>query len=139
MKNWIIRLLGGYPTIQDALNAVDSLQDKHLVLTKAVKKLFNTISANDILREKDGEWFFMDKALPDAEKKLLTAESTNFLKSKLWKVLSADVKYQANKRMYTVSTSEIDMIMGKSWTFVLDCITTRLNSLNSGVGKFNKK
>lgn len=139
MKNWIIRHLGGYPTIQDALDSINTLEDKQLVLSKAIRKLFNTISAEDILTEKDGKWFFMDKELSNVEITYLKSESTNFLQSKLWKVLSTDVKYQANKRMFVVSASEVDMLLGKSWVYVLDCITTRLKSLSNGIGKFNKK
>jgi len=79
----------------------------------------------------------MDRELLQAEKDLLIAESQTLLTSKLWKILQADVKYQANKQMFILSRNDLDLIMGKSWTFVFDCINTRLKSIQKGFGKYN--
>ncbi len=139
MKDWLIRLLGGYPTIYDAIYDIDDKEDKHEILTEAVKHLFNTISVEDILREDitTKQWYFKDKGLSDAKKKSLIAEATSFLNSGLWKMLKADVLYQANKKIFILSRNDLDLIMGKSWTLVFDCITTRLKSMSRGSGKYN--
>lgn len=115
------------------------MSPKEKVLTKTVKQLFNTIDVEDILREENGVWFVEDKPLNEGEKKLLIAEAQTFLKSRLWRVLKTDVKYQANKRMFEESKDNFDMVMGKSWLYVLDCIKTRLESLGKERGIFNSK
>ncbi len=141
MRQWLIRKLGGFSTTDDAIEEIKKLGDeeKHKILTLAVKRLFNTISAEDILRERGEQWFFMDRLLSRAEIDLLIAEATNFLNSKLWNVLRADIKYNANKTMFTKSTKELDMIAGKLWLFSLDAFTTRLKSMSNGSGRLNNK
>lgn len=131
MKNWLIKLLGGYP--------IKNKEDRHLILTEAVKELYNTIAGEDILQENKNGWRFMDNELSDAETQQLIAESINFINSRLWKILQKDIKYQANKRMYLLSQSIDDLIMGKSWLYVLDCINTRLKAMQKGVGTYGKK
>ena len=129
MRKWLIKKLN--VTVEDL--------DKHEVLTLAVKKLFNTISAEDVLKEKELQWFFQGKALRKDQVDMLKAEATNFNESFLWKVLSADIKYHANKQMFIKSRTEYDIMMGKSWLYVLDVINTRLKSLVKGIGLFNKR
>jgi hypothetical protein len=120
----LIRLLGGYT--------------KDEVLTTAVKELYNTIGADDILKE-DGslQWTIGNRLMAEAEKKQLIAEAQIFLKSKLWKVLQADIKYQANKRMFEKAQTDMDLIAGKLWLYTLNCFKTRLESLDGGRGVFN--
>lgn len=123
--NFLIKMLGGYT--------------KDEVLTEAVKHLYNTIGAEDILKEEGGQWTFTGKPVEDAMRKLLISEAQVFIKSRLWKVIQLDVKYQANKKMFEEAVSQMDMVMGKSWVYVLDCMKTRLESLNKGKGMFNAK
>ena len=123
MLNKIIRLLGGIP--------------KDEVLTEAVKHLYNTIGADDILKENNGVWTFKGKTLSDAMKKLLIAEAQGFFKSKLWEVLQNDIKYKSNQLMFEKSKTEQDLIAGKLWLFTLDSFNTRLKSLDRGTGRFN--
>lgn len=125
MKNWIIRKLGGYP--------------KDEVLTQAVKHLYNTIGAEDILRVDGDDWIFEGKALNSGQKKLLASQARTLINTQLWKVLQADIKYMANKRMFVESKTEQDLIAGKIWLFTLDALKTRLNSMSRESGIFNKK
>ena len=119
---------------------LDSLNQReaHEILTKAVKRLFNTIGADDILKEKDGKWFLQDKAISEGNRKGLISEANMFLGSQLWKVLQLDIKYHSNKRMFLESKNEIDMIAGKLWLFTLDSIKTRLESMDKGSAIFNR-
>lgn len=113
---------------------------KQDVLTERVKDLFNTINEEDILQElKGGDWRFEDKKIEKPTQELLIAEARRLLSSALWKVLKKDVQWQANKRMFLKGQGEMDMIMGKAWLYVLDCIKTRLESLNKERGIFNTK
>lgn len=108
------------------------------ILTLAVKELYNTIGPDDILRQNDkGEWLAEDKIISEAEKKLLISEANQFLSTRLWKILQADIKYQANKKMYLESQSDDDITFGKMWSYTLDVVKTRLQSLRKGSGHFN--
>jgi len=142
MKKWLIEKLGGfteqgYLTIADAINDIENSEDKHKILTLAVKKLYNTISKDDILTDKNGTWYFKEKPVNDDIRRLLIAEADNFRNSKLWSILQNDIKYQSNKKMYVDSQSVDDLIAGKLWLLTLDTFKTRLNSLQKGSGKFN--
>jgi hypothetical protein len=140
LRLWIIRKLGGYPDINSAIDGIREVdyQEKYRILTLAVKKLFNTIGADDILRvHETGQWMFKGKALSKGEQDLLAAEATQFLNTKLWEILQADVKYQANRKMFILAKSEIDLIAGKLWEYTLDAFTTRLESMKSGSALFN--
>lgn len=140
MKGWLIRKLGGFATIDEAIECIkekDS-KEKYEILTLAVKRLFNTISSDDILRESAGQWFYKDKMLSTAEKELLIAEATQFSNSKLWEILSTDIKWKANKTMYLTATTEIQLAGGKLWAYTIDCINTRLKSMRSKSGLYNK-
>jgi len=116
-----------------------SKKDKHIILTESVKQMYNTISADDILSEKDGEWMFLGRKMVEESKKYLTSEAEIFLESKLWKILQADIKYQSNRRMFTHSQTENDLIAGKFILWTLDVIKTRLESMTKQSGKFNSK
>ena len=108
-------------------------------LTQQVKHLFNTIGVEDILREEKGVWFLEDKPLNEGQRKLLISEATVFTKTLLWKVLQTDVKYQANKKMFELSNTEMDLTAGKLWLETLNCFRTRLESMCKGLGMFNTK
>lgn len=137
MRNWLIKKLGGFVDIDEAINSIKDSKDKHKILTLAVKDLYNTITKDDILTENNGVWYFKGKPVEGNIKKVLIAEAENFKNSKLWSVLQDDIKYQSNKKMYTDSVSIDDIIAGKLWLLTLDTFKTRLNSLQKGSGKFN--
>jgi len=140
LKTFIIEKLKGYSTIESAIEAIKEIDSerRNRILSLAVKRLFNTIGEDDILKENVyGQWLTEGKNLSDAEKNLLIAEAKQFLNSKLWKILQKDVQYQTNRKMFILSKSEIDIIAGKLWTYTLDAFRTRLNSMVKGSGSFN--
>ena len=108
-------------------------------LTNQVKHLFNTIGAEDILQEHKGVWHVQGKPLNDAQMKLIMSEAKIFTETTLWRVLQLDIKYQANKAMFEKGKSEADLTAGKLWTYTLECIRTRLESLGKGRGIYNTK
>lgn len=123
LRQWLIRRLGGVPN-----------ED---VLTGAVKHLFNTIGENDILKEVNGVWMADGKPLNEGQRKLLISEGKTFYHSTIWRVLQVDIKYRANRAMFERSKTEMDLIAGKLWLYVLDAINTRLKSLSGGSGTYN--
>ena len=112
--------------------------DRERVLTESVAKLYNTIGSKDILHvDEKGQWIFQGKIVDRKIYELLIAEVRTLEKMKLWKILETDIKYQANRMMFTESKSENDLIVGKLWLYTFDCMKTRLESLKQGKGSFN--
>lgn len=138
IKTYIIETCGGFVTVQDALNSIEDEKDKAALLTLTVKRLYNTINADDILQEKEGVWFVKGKAITDGEKKQLIDEARMLQNMRLWSVLCDDVKYQANRRMFLEAENDLQLTAGKLWTFTLDAFETRIRSLVKGSGFFNK-
>lgn len=135
MRAWLIKKLGGFTepmAVKEFITHARSLSttDKHKLLTAAIRKSFNTISVDDILRVKeDGQWMFEGKPLSDQQKKVLIQNAQNFTEGMLWKVLDRELQYHANKRMFILSASEQDMIAGKVLVYLTDIIRTKLKSL----------
>ena len=138
MKKWIILKLGGYPDINSVLKVIDYHKDRDKILNSLVGKLFNTVTKDDILKEKNGKWYLEGKTIDDGMKKLLIAEAKQILNMKAWKVLELDIRYQANKKMFIDSTDVMQITAGKLWLYTLDVFTTRLKSLSKGDGLLNK-
>jgi hypothetical protein len=137
-----IKKLQGYTSIEDYLDShpAISLVEKNKILTLAVRKHFNTIGVDDILKEnKLGQWLYKGKLISDGEKKLLISEATQLVSMHTWKILQDDIRYQATKKMFLLGQSEIYIITGKIWLYTLDAIKTRLNTMSSGIGNFNNK
>lgn len=138
MRNWIIKLLGGYPNIDSLLEVVHCHEDKHKILTQAVKHSFNTIGDDDILREVNGKLVVAGRPITEARAKAVIAEAEIFLNSYLWRVLQDDIKYNSNKISFIKSQTEFDMIAGKTWLFALDAIKTRLKGLKDTATRLRK-
>lgn len=139
MRKWLIKLLGGYNSFLEAIDGIEDKQEKHRILTRALRKTFNTISAEDILRENNGKWFFRGKALSDAQRKLLVSEAQQLMNTKLWQVIKDDTEYQVYKKMYLLAENDLHVITAKFWKYAFDTIETRLRSIARDSGMFNKK
>jgi len=125
MKRWLFKII--------------SRLFKKEILMMQIKHLYNTIGVEDILKEKEGSWYFQGRQLNDAEKKLLIAEASQLLSTRLWKVIQTDVKYQINKLMYEKAENGNDLAIGRLWAYTFDTFKTRLNSMVKGSGIFNDK
>lgn len=142
MKRWLIERLGGYADLETALRAVDkqdviayaielvrdmSLPDKSKWLTLAVKRHFNTIGSEDILRVVDsGAWLWEGKPLRQEQVQLLKAEAAQYEQTFLWKVIQSELKYQANKRMFITSEGDMDLVAGKLLVYYIDIVKTKI-------------
>lgn len=149
MRNWLIEKLGGYTsaeqairsaggylTIQEAINAIEKKDsvERNRILTLAVKKLFNTIGADDILHQRaDGEWVSSGKVLTKAQKELLKAEAAQLLSMSIWKILETDILYQVNKKMYLLSENDLHVVTAKFWLYTFDAMRTKLKQIQERV------
>lgn len=139
LKNFLIKWLGGFIDADDALESVKDGKERRYLLTRAVKRLFNTIDADDILKvHESGQWTFQGRTISEAEKAHLISEATTFMNSRLWKVLEADIKYQANRKMFILGGDDLQITAGKLWLLTLDAFNQRLKSMEAGSGSFKK-
>src|SRR3990167_2275474 len=132
--SWCVKKLGGFNDIDEYLEGKAS-KEKVYILTLAVKRLFNTIGGDVILKvNESGHWMFEGRSLNDNEKAILISEATNFLESKLWKVLQKDIQWQTNRKMFLLAKTEDELTAGKLWLLTLDALRTRMESMRSGSG-----
>src|SRR3990167_1337753 len=90
-----------------------------------VHDLFNTIDERDILEEKNGIVMYQGKPM-DAEMKIMMRnDAQTYSKSVLWEVLSNEVKYLSNLRMFEKGKNEEDLIMGKAFLYALEVMNKK--------------
>ncbi len=102
---------------------------REYVLSIHVEHLYNSIGKDDILQQIGTSWWVGDKEVPHEEMKQIVAEAQLLKKTKLWRVLKTDIRYQANEKMFDKAKDLGDITMGKSWLWILDCIQTRITEL----------
>lgn len=130
----VINWLGGYASIDEAIEAIRTLEDRihrREILTLAVKRLYNTVGVEDILKTdiNSGQLTFQGKHLTKEETTVIIEEAKWLINSKLWKILESDMKYQANKRMFVEAIDPMQLEAGKLLVFLGDIIHTRLKRL----------
>lgn len=141
-RSSIIKKLGGFPTVEAALEEIRSknLKERHVILTLAVKKLFNTIDADDILKPGDGnQWLLEGKPLSKGQIESLKVEAAQLEGMLLWKVLKKDVLFQANRKLYLEVVNMEQVVNAKFWLYTFDTIRTRLKSIAAGSALYNSK
>lgn len=139
LKRFLIGKLGGFYDFEEYVETLTDPKIKHEILTRAAKKLYNTIGAEDILKQHEtGHVTFMGKSLSKGDIDLLVAEARQLESMRIWKVIEADAKYQANRKMFLLSRNEFDLIGGKIWILAIDAINQRLANLKSAVTNFSK-
>jgi hypothetical protein len=114
----------------DVESFLDSLtdEDRFLVLTRAVEKLFNTVSRDEILQRTDAGYMFDRKPLQQGHVILLKEEAQSFRKSLLYRVLDTDIKYQGNKKMDEAQTL-FQMESAKLLKYIWDVMKSRITAI----------
>ncbi|MFQ5976316.1 MAG: hypothetical protein ACE5J5_08390 [Candidatus Hydrothermarchaeales archaeon] len=59
----------------------------------------------------------------------LRDNAKTFENSTLWKILSNEVKYQANQRMYYKGENADDILAGRLMNYILDIIQKKINQI----------
>ena len=133
LKKTLIIWLGGLPDIDSAIERIKNTADadhKARILADAVKKLYNAVGADDILRqEKDGSWIFQGKPLTGIEVSQLREEAAFMLSMRLWRVIKWDIRYQLGKKMFEEARVKEDIVWGQLLTYLDDIIRTRLQKM----------
>src|SRR3990167_10560249 len=104
MRKYIIKLLNGFCDIDDAIDYIKKIDDKKKkeeLLKEAVKRLYNVVSKEDILRQNiDGTMTFKGKPLTGAEVSHLKEEAAMLRGMKLWYIIKQDIRYQIGKKIW---------------------------------------
>ena len=79
-----------------------------------VKDLFNTLYPEEILSVERGRVLYRGKLLDDDAMNELIESADKFSQSAIWKLLSDDAIYHANKTMYETSRDFDGMMFGKA-------------------------
>ena len=100
-------------------------------LNKITRKLFNTITANDVLvYNKTTKTFLIgDREITHKHMLQFKKDAEIMKELPLWELLSNDLKHIANKQMFEKSTCDDDMIFGKAMLYNLDIIEKKINNL----------
>lgn len=99
------------------------------------KHLFNAITERDLLRiigrDRDGVWIVMyrGKRMGSDKVERIKESAELFMKSDIWRILSREVKHEANKRMYDKSKSIADIMFGKAMLYDLEVIDKKIREL----------
>lgn len=131
MRKFLIKKLGGFTDTDDFIKEIRSLnsEDKYRILTIAVKRLFNTIGQDDVLQQIDGEWRFEGKPITKGEIDNIRMQAKSFMDSKLWSVLEKELKYQANRQMFSEAKTWEDLMSGKVLLLLVHIIKVRLKNI----------
>ena len=126
MRSWVIKKLGGYTDVQDALGSVHTDKERNRLLADAMGNIYNTVSVYDILRKENGAWMFGNKVLTDAQYVILQEQARTLQKSLLFRILEIDLKYQCGKLMRKAQTVE-ELQRAKIVEYTFDILKTRLS------------
>ncbi len=133
MRKWFVKKLHGFPDIDSAIQHIKDTKDsekKADVLKEAVKKLYNAVSADDILApNKEGTWNFQGKPLTQTEVEELRNEAREMLGMKIWRVIKLDLRYQLGKKMFEEAKCLEDMLWGQLLLYLDDVIRNRLQKM----------
>ncbi len=129
LRDWVIKK---WITTEDCLEhieSIDNIDEKHRVLTLAVQRMFNVVSAEDILRQNpDGSWSYGNKILTGEQLTAIQHAMDSFSKGQLYKILKADLKHHATMNVAFKSKNEMDIIAGKVLLTYIDVVDKRLKS-----------
>ncbi len=133
MRQWLIRILGGYTDAgAELLKIVRTTADKetkYAILTEAVKHLYTTIGPDDILHKEGDTYFFEGKPMLPTDYEELREEARTLLGMKLWRVIKADLRFSLSRKMFEEANVELDLVWGKLLIYLDDIIRKRLQTL----------
>ena len=122
-KLWVIKLAIRW------LREIDDADLKRQILTEAVKKLYNTIGPDDILRQTQDGWIFQGRPMTSSEVTQLKEEAAHLRGMKIWRVLKLDIRYQLGRKMFEEARVKDDIVWGQLVTWLDDVIRNRLQKM----------
>ena len=95
-----------------------------------VKNLFNMIDENDILQIRGNAIMFKGRRLEPERLQKIKDDAEQFAKSTIWQLLSNEVKFEANQRIYTKSQTVDDILAGKITLYILEIIQRKIETIS---------
>jgi len=86
---------------------------------KSLKRLYNTISVDDVLQLKGNKFYVGEKEITKEVLINLQQEAKFLKETYLWEILTNQIKYLSNERMYSKSKSDDDIVFGKATLYNL--------------------
>lgn len=102
---------------------------KRKILNYLLRKLFNTVTENEVLGYHKGKLYFNGKMLVESDAKQLIVEAKAIQEMLLWEYLTKNMKWLSNKKMYYDSSCDNDMLAGKMMLYAIDLIEKKVKNL----------
>ena len=96
-----------------------------------VHNLYNTITEEDILHVEKGQITFRGSTLDAEYWEKIQNDAKRFENSALWRILTHELKHQANQRMFYRGKSDDDILAGKLLLFLLSVIENKLKFIRN--------
>jgi len=94
-----------------------------------VKDLYNGVTIDEVLWADKGRYYIGWHQVTPDEMAKYQIEAVMITDAPLWKTLTKNLKYLANKRMYEQSKAYEDMYFGKAMLYVIDVMEKTMISL----------
>ena len=92
---------------------------KRRFLNRSLKKLYNTISTDDVLQTRGNKLFVGDREISKEVLNNLKQEALLLKDMYLWEILTNHIKYLSNELMFSQSKNDDDIIFGKATLYNL--------------------
>lgn len=91
--------------------------------------LFNSITEEDILRIKGGKMYYKGKPMSKEGIDKLKLDALSFENSVIWQILSDEMKYQANQKIFYKAQNSDDLIAAKTLLYLIETMENKLKSI----------
>jgi len=103
---------------------------KVIIANYLLKHLFNAITEEEILKHNGKKFIVGGKELPEADYRDITSGARAMKEMYVWKMLSKEMKWNANKDIYQKSQTIDDVLFGKAVLYTLDVMEKKLDKLS---------
>ena len=102
---------------------------KTIIANYLLRHLFNSITADDILKYENGQLTVGGKILSNKDKIELINQAEYLSRMYLWELLRKEMKHEANQMIFEKAVNEDDLIFGKAVLFTIDVMEQKINKL----------
>ena len=93
-------------------------------------RLYNYIRVEDLMRQRNGVWFFRDRKLTQKQIHAIKEAATSLDKSDVLKMLFQEMEYKAHQKMFHESTNGIDLLFSRAMLYNIDIMKQKIKNLS---------
>jgi len=93
-----------------------------------IHDVFNTISSDDILQNRNGKWFHKGQELLDGQVEVIKKEAKKISEIGTFNILMDEVRYHGRQALEKAETEQ-DIISAKMLSYLVDVIKSKLKKL----------